>query len=126
MTDDRFPDSDANRRAYPRSPVVVREARCICGIDVFFGYAKNISRSGLFIATPKLRKPGDTYEIQFRLPGIDHEFKCSGLIKWVRHYKHGSPKPPGFGVEFTDLSDDDGALLDKWVDECKGIAPEED
>lgn len=123
MTDDCVPKSEADRRVYPRSPVVVREARCICGIDVFFGYAKNISRSGLFIATPKLRKPGSVYEIQFKVPGLDHEFTCKGLIMWVRPYKHGNPKPPGFGVKFTELPEEDALLLDKWVAECKDEAP---
>lgn len=125
MTDNTSAKSDADRRIYPRSPVVVREARCICGIDVFFGYAKNISRSGLFIATPKLREPGSLFEIQFKVPGLDHEFTCNGEIMWVRPYRHGSAKAPGFGVKFTDLSEGDELLLDKWVSECKDLAPKD-
>ncbi|MBI5441252.1 MAG: hypothetical protein HY900_08590, partial [Deltaproteobacteria bacterium] len=50
----------AERRMYPRSPIVIREARCLAGMDVFFGYAVNVSRDGLFISTPASRK---------RLPG---------------------------------------------------------
>lgn len=125
MTEDSVLKKDADRRIYPRSPVVVREARCICGIDVFFGYAKNISRSGLFIATPKLREPGSRYEIQFKVPGLDHEFTCNGEIMWVRPYKHGSPKPPGFGVKFTEMPEEEALLLDKWVAECTDVAPKE-
>ncbi|PLX43509.1 MAG: pilus assembly protein PilZ [Deltaproteobacteria bacterium] len=107
----------ANRRAYPRSPVVVREARYICGMEVFFGYAQNISRSGLFISTAKLREAGDIYEIQFSLPGESTRlFSCKARVVWSRGYRHNSTLPAGFGVEFLDLPEKDAIYIDKWVE----------
>lgn len=112
---DQNTDSGADRRTNPRSPIVVREARCIAGMDVFFGCATNVSRSGIFIATPKLRDLNEEYQIQFRLPGSDHEIRCRARVVWTRHYRHGSPHAPGFGLQFTDLSPEDTAALDGWV-----------
>lgn len=115
MTNERYPDSDADRRAYPRSPVVVREARCISGMDVFFGYGCNISRSGIFIGTTKQRTPGTIHEIQFRLPGLDHEFKCTACVVWTRPFRPHSPLQPGFGLAFTNLPPEEADLIDQWV-----------
>ncbi len=109
------PPGPADRRAHPRSPVVVREARCIAGMEVFFGYATNISRSGLFISSPRVRSPGEVFEIRFRLPGVERTFSCRARVVWVRPYRHGSPLPPGFGLQFQDLPDEDSRAIDEWV-----------
>jgi Tfp pilus assembly protein PilZ len=112
-----FDDSphDPNMRAYPRSPVVIKEARLINGMDVFFGYAQNISRTGLFIGSPKLRPIGEEHEVHFTLPGINEEFKCKTRVVWVRHFKKDSPKPPGIGLEFCELTSEEATLIEKWV-----------
>ncbi len=106
----------ADRRAHPRSPVVVREARCIAGIDVFFGYATNVSRSGLFINSPRTRKPGEVFELRFSLPGDDHVFACRAEVVWSRHYATGSHDPPGFGLRFLDLPEDEADRIDAWME----------
>lgn len=113
---DQHTDSGPDRRTSPRSPIVVREARCIAGMDVFFGCATNVSRSGMFIATPKMRDTNLEYEIHFQLPGGGREIRCRARVVWVRHYRHDSPKAPGFGLEFIDLTDQDVAAIDEWVD----------
>jgi len=112
---ERFPDSGADKRVYPRSPVVVREARLISGMEVFFGYGQNVSRSGIFIGTPKQRAPGTMHEIRFRLPGLDLEFHCAARVVWCRPFRADSPFPPGFGLAFVDLSPEDAERIDQWV-----------
>lgn len=106
---------EPDRRVNPRKPIVVKEARCISGIDVFFGYAANVSRGGLFIATPKLRRRDEEYEIQFTLPGLDRTFHCRARVMWTRHYRHDSPESPGFGLQFIDLPQADADLIDQWI-----------
>jgi len=81
---DQNTDSGPDRRTSPRSPIVVREARCIAGMEVFFGCATNVSRSGMFIATPKLRDLNEEYQIQFRLPGSGREIRCRARVVWSR------------------------------------------
>ena len=107
--------NDADRRVNPRSPIVVREARCISGIDVFFGYACNIGRGGVFIATPKKRGVGEVHEIQFVLPGLERTFRCRARVVWLRRYRHDSLDSPGFGLEFIDLPEEDGLAIEAWV-----------
>ncbi len=109
--------SAANRRAYPRSPVVVRQAKMRDGREVFFGYASNISTSGLFVSSPKPRKPDEVFDIEFTLPGVlDKRFSCKCRVVWSRSYKSEAPYPAGFGVEFIGLSEEDRKYLKSWVD----------
>ncbi|GAB4262438.1 PilZ domain-containing protein [Deferrisoma sp.] len=105
----------ADRRAHPRSPLPVREARCIAGMEVFFGYATNVSRGGLFINSPRTRRPGEEVEIRFELPGVEGVFSCRARVVWARPYRHGSPHPPGFGLQFLDLPEEDARRIDEWV-----------
>jgi uncharacterized protein (TIGR02266 family) len=107
--------SAPNRRAHPRSPIVVCEARCISGIEVFFGYALDVSRGGMFISTTKQRAPGEVYEIRFRVPGVERAFECRARVVWTRRYRAGSSQPPGFGLQFLDLPEEDARVLDAWV-----------
>ncbi|GAB4259633.1 MAG: hypothetical protein Kow0092_08010 [Deferrisomatales bacterium] len=109
-----FPNTDP--RASPRSPIPVTEARSIAGMDVFFGYALNISRGGAFIATTKYRQPGEEYRIRFRLPGLDRPpFCCQARVVWVRRYHHGCHMAAGFGLRFLDLAEADARAIDEWV-----------
>jgi len=114
-------ESTADRRVYPRSPVVVREAKTICGMDVFFGYALNVSRSGLFIASSKLRNKGERFTIEFSLQGLDRGFKCEATVIWNRPYRSGNPLPPGYGLRFEDLSEEDASIIDAWVAKTAAI-----
>ncbi len=104
-----------DRRAHPRSPIVVREARCICGIDVFFGYALDVSRGGMFLSTTKRRKVGEVYEIRFSIAGLDRTFECRARVVWNRGYQAEPRLSPGFGVQFLDLPEEDARILDEWV-----------
>jgi uncharacterized protein (TIGR02266 family) len=109
----------ADRRVYPRSPVVVREARATSEnkVEVFFGYAQNISRSGLFISTSKRRNTGEIFTIEFTLPGVEKRFCCQARVVWVRTYRSGCAQAPGFGLQFMDLSEEDACVVERWVEE---------
>lgn len=121
MTHPVLPDesSAANRRANARGAIIVREARLICGMDVFFGYGINISRGGMFIAAsaPRKRVPADVFEIHFSLPGDDSPFRCRAREVWVRAYRRGAFETPGFGVQFLDLPEQDAERIETWVNE---------
>jgi uncharacterized protein (TIGR02266 family) len=106
-----------NRRVHPRVPILVRETRCIAGMEVFFGQAINISRGGLFIATsaPKKRKAGETFEIEFELPGCDRVFRCQARVMWIRSFRRDKSATPGFGLQFLDLTQEDGDAIEAWI-----------
>ncbi|TAL17011.1 pilus assembly protein PilZ [bacterium] len=108
--------SEADRRAYPRSPVVVKKAKLHYGNEIFFGYATNVSRSGLFISSTKLRSPGETYAVEFTLPGdASRRFVCRAEVMWARPYRQGSFCSAGFGLRFLDLPEEDAVFIDEWV-----------
>jgi Tfp pilus assembly protein PilZ len=107
---------DSDKRAHPRCPVIVREAKFHHGREVFFGYATNISRSGLFISSTKVRKTGDIYDLEFTLPGVaDRRFSCKARVMWSRPYKQDSFLQAGFGLQFVDLPICDADFLGEWV-----------
>jgi uncharacterized protein (TIGR02266 family) len=114
-------ETPADRRAALRSPIIVREARCIAGMDVFFGYASNISRSGLFISTsvPHKRSAGDVVEIRFTLPGVNRLVACPATVVWTRPYRKDQHHPPGFGLKFLDLPEEDARAIERWVQETR-------
>ena len=57
-----------NKRLATRVPLIVEKIPIEDGQKTFFGYAKDISRGGLFIATVKPREPGQVFTIELTLP----------------------------------------------------------
>lgn len=71
--------------------------------NVFFGYAKNISKTGMFIATVNPKKAGDVFTIEFTLPKKKKPIQCKCVVKWSMNYNPKSKYEPGMGVRFLDL-----------------------
>jgi hypothetical protein len=113
------PAPPGDRRTSPRTPVVVREARCLVGMEVFFGCALNVGRGGLFISSVRRREPGEVHDIQFEIPGLGRVFRCRARVVWSRGYDAGSKRSPGFGLEFLDLPEEDRRALTLWVETAK-------
>ena len=69
----------------------------------YTGLLKDISSGGLFIATEKEHKVGDTISLQLNLPGADDPLQVTGVIKWHRGEYVSEELPEGVGVELTGL-----------------------
>lgn len=107
-----------NKRHTTRSPLIVEKIPCSDGQKTLFGYAKNISRGGLFIATLKLREPGEEFMIELTLPMQPrHTFSCRCEVIWKRHFQRKSSLEPGMGLRFIDITDADGDKVDEWMTE---------
>ncbi len=107
-----------NKRRDTRSPLIVEKIPVEDGYKTFFGYAKNLSRGGLFIATVKPRDPGEQFTIELTLPAEPkHKIRCRCEVVWKRHFHKKDPHEPGMGLCFLDLDDTDGEKIDAWVDE---------
>ena len=113
-----------NQRRATRAPLIVEKIPCGDGQKTLFGYAKNISRGGLFIATVKPREPGEQFVIELTLPtNPRHTFRCLCEVVWKRHFQRKSSLEPGMGLKFVDLVNADGDKIDKWVAElATGLA----
>lgn len=117
MTNNTSPDKNpAHQRKSLRAPLIVLRVKLDDGRKSFFGYAKNISRSGLFIATVNPRDPGEQFQVELTLPApISHNVQCTCEVVWKRLYSKGSPYEPGMGLRFLELPDAMADALDSWV-----------
>jgi uncharacterized protein (TIGR02266 family) len=121
MNEPDLPEFEAeqkNLRLATRVPLIVEKIPIEDGQKTFFGYAKNISRGGLFIATVKPREPGEEFTIELTLPvKPKHVIRCRCEVLWKRHYQKKHPHEPGMGMRFLDLADADADKIDAWVED---------
>lgn len=112
-----------DKRKKLRAPLLVLKVRLDDGGKVFFGYAKNISRTGIFIATSNPRTPGDRFRLEMTLPPCG-TFQAGCEVVWKREFSIKSRQDPGMGLKFIDLAEDVGGCIEKWVE--SQYEPEED
>lgn len=105
----------AERRVHTRSHVLVTRAKIGDERKYFFGYARDVSRSGVFvkIATPK--SPGEVFQVEFTLPRADFTIKCMAEVVWSRGFSDAENKEPGMGLRFIDLDPLIQDKIDEWV-----------
>jgi len=119
MTDNDNPQtekSSPHQRKSLRSPLIVLRVKLDDGQKSFFGYAKNISRSGFFIASVNPREPGEHFQVELALPApVDRSVQCACEVVWKRLYSKGSPYEPGMGLRFLDLPAEVADEIDRWV-----------
>ncbi len=84
--------------------------------NVFFGYAKTISKNGMFIATARPRKIGEENRVFFTLPGEDWSVECVCRVAWVKDYDPARSREPGMGVEFVNIEDGMEKKISDWVE----------
>lgn len=120
MSEPESPEYDAvqkNKRRTTRSPLIVEKIPIEDGYKTLFGYAKNISRGGLFISTVKPREPGETFTIEFSLPlEPPHRIRCQCKVVWKRLFQKKDKFEPGMGLCFVELDNADAYKIDEWVD----------
>lgn len=114
-----------NQRGTLRAPLIVEKIPCGDGRKTLFGYAKNLSRGGLFIATVKPREPGEEFTIELNLPTPDRfTLRCQCQVVWKRLFQRNSPFEPGMGLRFLDLPDAAAEKIEAWVN-AQATAPSE-
>lgn len=120
--------SDDNRQEQPndkpdlrknlRAPLIVQKIRIDGEPPGFFGYSKNISRSGMFIATTNPITPGEQVNLDFQLPPpFKGTVRCCCEVVWKRPHGTHLPFEPGMGIKFVDMPDDISEKIDKWIKE---------
>lgn len=108
-----YPPSD--RRTNIRGAILVTQVKMGDERRYFFGYAKNVSRSGIFIQTVTPKNVGDKFNIEFVIPKSDIHVKCSCEVIWSRHYSKTDKKEPGMGLNFIDLDLSVADRIEEWV-----------
>lgn len=116
--DSAYSEEQKNKRRTVRAPLIVEKIPCGDGYKTLFGYAKNVSRGGLFIATVKPREPGERFLIELTLPTKPPDkVRCQCEVVWKRLFKRKDQHEPGMGLRFLDLAADDGDKIEAWVEE---------
>ena len=83
--------------------------------NFFTGFTENISEGGLFVATHMARKVGERVVIDLTLPGSDVAVHADCEVRWLRMYSETSDAPPGMGLRFVVLSEEDKARITDFV-----------
>ena len=109
------PTKPADRRNDLREPIIVFKVVEDNNQQHLFGYAKNISRSGLFIASINPRETGERFYITFQIPKTGIRARCQCEVIWTRRYKQGSKLEPGYGIRFVNLPEDIASAIDDWI-----------
>lgn len=105
-----------NNRKHLRAPLIVLRVTLDDGRKSLFGYAKNISRGGLFIASVNPKEPGSRFQVEIALPPpIGRTVQCGCEVVWKRHFSQKSDLEPGMGIRFLELPDEAASEIDAWV-----------
>jgi len=83
--------------------------------NIFFGYAKDISRSGMFIATVNPRKIGEEFTVSFELPEGGARIVCKCRVAWAREFDPKLEAKPGMGIEFVEMDEETRGKIEEWV-----------
>lgn len=106
----------SDRRKNLRKQLLVLKIRGEDDRGVFFGYAKTVSRGGMFISSVNPRKMAEEFDISFRLDDANgREIKCRAVVVWVRQYDSLIKQEPGMGIKFLDLDDATKDEIDEWI-----------
>ncbi len=103
-----------DRRMALRSQLLVLRAES-ADKKFLFGYAKMISRSGMFISTVNPKKVDEEFDIAFMLPDEVTEVKCRCRVMWTREYSPRLELEPGMGLKFVDLDEKIEKKIEEWV-----------
>jgi uncharacterized protein (TIGR02266 family) len=115
MSENSTPTTGQQRKSL-RAPLIVLNIISEDGSRSFFGYGRNISRGGLFIASINPRDPGTRFKLEIPLPSpINRIVRCQCEVVWNRRFDPKSPYDPGMGLRFIDMPEETAELIDSWV-----------
>ena len=108
----------ADARTNFRSPLIIQKVLIAGEPPAFFGYSKNISKSGMFIATGNTIEAGQEITLEFQLPApLTGTARCKCEVVWKRPQGSHLPFEPGMGMRFVDMPDEISTQLDDWIKE---------
>jgi Tfp pilus assembly protein PilZ len=108
----------ADSRKNLRTPLIIQKVLIEGDRPAFFGYTKNISKSGMFIATTNQIQAGEQISLEFQLPPpLKGTARCLCEVVWKRPHGTHLPFEPGMGMRFLDMPTEISDQLDDWIRE---------
>ncbi len=94
------------------------EVRLVVGIEsesnFYIGCTENISDGGVFVATHSLFKIGSRVDLTIAMR-YQEPIKATGTIRWLRPYSETNETPPGMGIRFDSLSEEDAERIREFA-----------
>lgn len=110
------PNFPQDERTPLHAPITVLKSDGNGGPKTFFGYAKNISRSGMMIGATFPKEPGTRYILEIPLPEpLNLVATCTCEVIWKREWAKQKCHEPGMGLRFIDLPEEIAAAIDNWL-----------
>lgn len=108
----------ADLRTNLRAPLIIQKVLINGDRPAFFGYSKNISKSGMFIATSNPIEPGQQINLVFQLPPpLTGSVRCCCEVVWKRPMGSHLPFEAGMGMRFIDMPAEISNQLNNWITE---------
>ncbi len=107
---------EGDRRSNLRKTITVSRVDVLEDKPVFFGYAADLSKSGIFIKTVNPRPIGSSYRIKFLIPDTEISVECEAEVVWIRDYDDKIPFPPGMGLKFLGLDEKVSKDVESYVE----------
>ncbi|MBI5970964.1 MAG: PilZ domain-containing protein [Deltaproteobacteria bacterium] len=105
----------SDRRKNLRRQLIVLKVKGIDAGGTFFGYAKTLSKAGMFITTVAPKNAGEEFDITFTLTGDPAPIRVICKVAWKRDYDPKLKQEPGMGVKFVGLDVNMAARIEEWV-----------
>jgi len=93
------------RRTRLREQILVLKVMGRDRRGAFFGYAKDISAGGMFIASVNPQERGSEVDIHFTVGRGGEEIRCRSVVVWKREYDPLLRREPGMGIKFIDIDE---------------------
>lgn len=77
--------------------------------------ASDLSAGGTFLRSELLFEQGESFSLEFRVPGVPRLMRAQARVAWVRRFP-SEEEPPGMGVEFLAMSEEDRAVLKRYLE----------
>ena len=114
--DEKTESKAADKRFNLRAPLIIQKVHIDAERPVFFGYSKNISRSGMFIATINPIEPGERIDLEIPLPPpLQSKVRCCCEVVWKRPRGKHLPFEPGIGLKFINMPEEISQQIEEWV-----------
>jgi uncharacterized protein (TIGR02266 family) len=98
-----------DHRAHARVHVQI-DVTLMSDSQLYTGLSENLSEGGVFVATHVFRKMGEMLDLTLTLPG-SKPIHTVGEVRWIREVTGNADAPPGIGLQFVLLTEEDAKTI---------------